>query len=141
MTRTRFGSLLVLAVLLVGCGGDGKARVHGKVTLDGAPMAEGQVVFEKEGSNSAVIPVKNGAGQYVADDRTLDELEGDGRVVFRYVGANPNGSRRDIAGIRNEAGNVVGLMPHPEHAIDALTGPGTDGLGMFVSVLKALVTQ
>jgi phosphoribosylformylglycinamidine synthase subunit PurQ / glutaminase len=86
-----------------------------------------------------VIPLKNGEGQYVADDRTLDMLEADGRVVFRYVGGNPNGSRRDIAGIRNERGNVVGLMPHPEHAIDPLTGPGTDGLGMFVSVLKSLV--
>jgi phosphoribosylformylglycinamidine synthase len=90
-------------------------------------------------SAEIVIPVKNGEGQYVADDATLDELEADGRVVFRYLGANPNGSRRDIAGIRNERGNVVGLMPHPEHAIDPLTGPGTDGLGMFVSVLKALV--
>jgi phosphoribosylformylglycinamidine synthase subunit PurQ / glutaminase len=86
-----------------------------------------------------VIPVKNGEGQYVADDATLDRLEGEGRVVFRYVGDNPNGSRRDIAGITNERGNVVGLMPHPEHAVDALTGPGTDGLGMFVSVLKSLV--
>jgi phosphoribosylformylglycinamidine synthase subunit PurQ / glutaminase len=86
-----------------------------------------------------VIPVKNGEGQYVADDATLDELERSGRVVFRYVDGNPNGSRRDIAGICNEAGNVVGLMPHPEHAIDGLTGPGADGLGMFVSVLKSLV--
>jgi phosphoribosylformylglycinamidine synthase len=86
-----------------------------------------------------VIPLKNGEGQYVADDRTLDQLEAEGRVVFRYLDRNPNGSRRDIAGIRNERGNVVGLMPHPEHAIDPLTGPGTDGLGMFVSVLKALV--
>jgi phosphoribosylformylglycinamidine synthase subunit PurQ / glutaminase len=86
-----------------------------------------------------VIPVKNGEGQYVADDVTLDELERSGRVVFRYVDGNPNGSRRDIAGICNEAGNVVGLMPHPEHAIDDLTGPGADGLGMFVSVLKSLV--
>jgi len=88
-----------------------------------------------------VIPVKNGEGQYVADDATLDELERSGRVVFRYVGDNPNGSGRDIAGICNEAGNVVGLMPHPEHAIDALTGPGTDGLAMFVSVLKSLVSS
>jgi len=87
-----------------------------------------------------VIPVKNGEGQYVADDATLDRLEGEGRVVFRYVGSNPNGSRRDIAGVTNERGNVVGLMPHPEHAVDALTGPGTDGLGMFVSVLKSLVS-
>jgi phosphoribosylformylglycinamidine synthase len=89
--------------------------------------------------SEVTIPVKNGEGQYVADDATLERLEGEGRVVFRYVGSNPNGSRRDIAGIRNDRGNVVGLMPHPEHAIDALTGPGTDGLAMFVSVLKALV--
>jgi phosphoribosylformylglycinamidine synthase I len=87
-----------------------------------------------------VIPLKNGEGQYVAADRTLDELESTGRVVFRYLGGNPNGSRRDIAGIRDEAGNVVGLMPHPEHAIDELTGPGVDGLAMFVSVLKCLVS-
>jgi phosphoribosylformylglycinamidine synthase len=87
-----------------------------------------------------VVPVKNGEGQYVADDQTLDELESDDRVVFRYLGTNPNGSRRDIAGIRNERGNVVGLMPHPEHAIDTLTGPSADGLGMFVSVLKSLVS-
>jgi phosphoribosylformylglycinamidine synthase len=87
-----------------------------------------------------VIPVKNGEGQYVADDATLDDLEASGRVVFRYVGSNPNGSRRDIAGISNEAGNVVGLMPHPEHAIDGLTGPGADGLAMFVSALKSLAT-
>ena len=86
-----------------------------------------------------VIPVKNGEGRYVADDATLDDLESSGRVVFRYVGGNPNGSLRDIAGISNERGNVVGLMPHPEHAIDPLTGPGTDGLAMFVAVLKALV--
>ena len=86
-----------------------------------------------------VIPVKNGEGRYVADATTLDRLEGEGRVVFRYVCGNPNGSLRDIAGIRNEAGNVVGLMPHPEHAIDPLTGPGTDGLAMFVSVLKSMV--
>jgi phosphoribosylformylglycinamidine synthase subunit PurQ / glutaminase len=87
-----------------------------------------------------VIPVKNGEGQYAADEATLDRLEAEGRVVFRYAGGNPNGSRRDIAGITNDRGNVVGLMPHPEHAIDPLTGPGTDGLGMFVSVLKAMVS-
>jgi len=84
-----------------------------------------------------VVPVKNGEGRYVADEQTLDELEATGRVVFRYAGGNPNGALRDIAGIRNEAGNVVGLMPHPEHAIDPLTGPSADGLGMFVSVLKS----
>ncbi len=82
-----------------------------------------------------VVPVKNGEGGYVADQRTLDELEGEGRVVLRYVGDNPNGSYRDIAGIRNEAGTVVGIMPHPEHAIDGLTGPSDDGLRIFTSVL------
>ncbi|HEV7653915.1 MAG TPA: phosphoribosylformylglycinamidine synthase subunit PurQ [Mycobacteriales bacterium] len=87
-----------------------------------------------------VIPVKNGEGGFVADARTLDELESEGRVVARYLDGNPNGSARDIAGIRNAEGNVVGLMPHPEHAVDPLTGPGADGLGFFTSVLKALVT-
>ncbi len=86
-----------------------------------------------------VVPVKNGEGSYTADQRTLDRLEGDGRVVFRYIDGNPNGSARDIAGISNARGNVVGLMPHPEHAIDALTGPTTDGLGLFTSVLASLV--
>jgi phosphoribosylformylglycinamidine synthase I len=81
-----------------------------------------------------VIPLKNGEGGYVADEHTLDRLEAEGRVVFRYVG-NPNGSYRDIAGITNEAGNVVGMMPHPEHATEALTGPSTDGLGIFGSLL------
>jgi phosphoribosylformylglycinamidine synthase subunit PurQ / glutaminase len=85
-----------------------------------------------------VIPLKNGEGGFVADDATLDRLEGDGRVVFRYVGVNPNGSLRDIAGITNERGNVVGLMPHPEHAIEELCGPGTDGLGFFTSALANL---
>jgi phosphoribosylformylglycinamidine synthase I len=85
------------------------------------------------------IPVKNGEGRYVADDRTLDELEAEGRVVARYLDGNPNGSLRDIAGVANAAGNVVGLMPHPEHAIDPLTGPSADGLAFFTSVLKALV--
>jgi phosphoribosylformylglycinamidine synthase I len=82
-----------------------------------------------------VIPLKNMEGGYVADTATLDELEANGRVVARYLGGNPNGSYRDIAGVTNSAGNVVGLMPHPEHAIDALTGPGTDGLGFFRSLL------
>ena len=87
-----------------------------------------------------VVPVKNGEGCYVADEVTLDRLEAEGRVVAYYTGGNPNGSLRDIAGITNERGNVVGLMPHPEHAVEALTGPGTDGLGFFTSVLKALVS-
>ncbi|HST67585.1 MAG TPA: phosphoribosylformylglycinamidine synthase subunit PurQ [Mycobacteriales bacterium] len=86
-----------------------------------------------------VIPVKNGEGGFVADQRTLDELEGEGRVVARYLGGNPNGSARDIAGIANATGTVVGLMPHPEHAVDPLTGPGADGLGFFTSVLTTLV--
>ena len=86
-----------------------------------------------------VVPLKNGEGGYVADERTLDELESHGRVVARYVGDNPNGSYRGIAGISNVAGNVVGLMPHPEHAVDALTGPSTDGLPFFTSVLSSLV--
>jgi phosphoribosylformylglycinamidine synthase subunit PurQ / glutaminase len=86
-----------------------------------------------------LIPVKHGEGRYVADRETLDDLERSGRVVFRYLSGNPNGALNDIAGIANEAGNVVGLMPHPEHAIDALTCPSTDGLGMFTSVLQALI--
>ncbi len=86
-----------------------------------------------------VIPVKHGEGRYVADQATVDALEADGRVAVRYLD-NPNGATNDIAGIRNESGNVVGLMPHPEHAIDPLTGPSTDGLTMFGSVLGALVS-
>jgi phosphoribosylformylglycinamidine synthase subunit PurQ / glutaminase len=85
-----------------------------------------------------LVPVKHGEGRYVADAQTLEELERNGRVVFRYVGNNPNGALNDIAGITNQAGNVVGLMPHPEHAIDDLIGPSADGLTMFTSVLRAL---
>jgi phosphoribosylformylglycinamidine synthase len=85
------------------------------------------------------VVLKNGEGAFVADERTLDELEGEGRVVARYLDVNPNGSLRDIAGITNAAGNVVGLMPHPEHAVEDLCGPGADGLGFFTSVLTATV--
>ena len=85
-----------------------------------------------------VIPVKNGEGRYVADAKTLDALEAENRVIARYVDGNPNGSLRDIAGIRNEAGNVVGLMPHPEHAIEELTGPSLDGQGFFRSLFRHL---
>jgi phosphoribosylformylglycinamidine synthase I len=94
------------------------------------------------------IVLKNQDGQYVADGSTLDRLEGEGRVAFRYViehsvgeegGRNPNGSYRDIAGITNERGNVVGLMPHPEHAVEAGYGPSLDGLKFFTSVLKTVV--
>ena len=95
------------------------------------------------------VVLKNQDGQYVADEHTLQTLEGEGRVVFRYVGANPNGSRNDIAGITNATGNVVGLMPHPEHAVEAGYGPddavgmraGTDGLTVFTSVISTLTTS
>ena len=91
-----------------------------------------------EAGAEILIPLKSGEGGYVAEQSTLDELEGEGRVVFRYAGSNPNGSRDDIAGICSADGRVVGLMPHPEHAIDALTGPSDDGLGMFYSVLDRI---
>ncbi len=87
------------------------------------------------------IVLKNGEGGFVADEATLDRLEGEGQVVVRYLGANPNGSARDIAGICNERGNVVGLMPHPEHCVEELTGPGTDGLAIFTSALSALTAR
>lgn len=105
--------------------------------------------FEK--GQEIVVPLKNQDGQYVADQKTLDELEAENRVAFRYVGFNPNGSRNDIAGITNKRGNVVGLMPHPEHAVEPGFGPsssgfgdvdlrgGADGLGVFTSVLNKLV--
>ena len=86
-----------------------------------------------------VVPVKNGEGRYVAAPADLDRIEGEGRVAVRYVEGNPNGSMRDIAGVTSENGRVVGLMPHPEHAVEDLTGPSTDGLGFFTSVLKAMV--
>ncbi|GAB3186787.1 phosphoribosylformylglycinamidine synthase subunit PurQ [Nesterenkonia suensis] len=92
------------------------------------------------------VPLKNQDGQYVADEETLARLEGEGLVAFRYVGSNPNGSRHDIAGVTNPGGNVVGLMPHPEHAVEAGYGSedstgmrnGTDGLTVFTSVLSSL---
>ena len=90
----------------------------------------------EEGAEVTIV-LKNGEGSFVADEKTLDMLEAEGRVVARYVG-NPNGSQRDIAAITNEAGNVVGIMPHPEHAVEELTGPSLDGLGFFTSVLRAL---
>ena len=94
-----------------------------------------------------VIPLKNGEGGYMADDAALDMLEGEGRVVARYLEVNPNGSRRDIAGITDATGRIVGLMPHPEHAVEAGYGPdtadgmrtGLDGQGFFTSVISALV--
>ena len=88
-----------------------------------------------------VIPLKNGEGCYIAEDKVLDQLEAENRVIARYLDVNPNGSRRDIAGITNEKGNVVGIMPHPEHAVENLTGPTTDGLGFFTSVIKSLINN
>ncbi|WP_179435210.1 phosphoribosylformylglycinamidine synthase subunit PurQ [Microbacterium pseudoresistens] len=100
--------------------------------------------FEK--GQEIVIPLKNGEGGYIASEDTLDRLEGEGLVAFRYAGVNPNGSLRDIAGVTNERGNVVGLMPHPEHATEPGFGPdtsaamrsGTDGLGFFTSAIAAV---
>ena len=86
-----------------------------------------------------VIPLKNGEGGYVADTATLDALEAEGRVVARYLEVNPNGSRRDIAGICDPTGRIVGLMPHPEHAVESLTGPSTDGIGFFASAVRSLL--
>ncbi len=109
---------------------DQKIRIENNSTAWTSSYTEGQEI---------VIPLKNGEGSYQCDDETLKMLEGEGRIVARYVGDNPNGSRNLIAGITNERGNIVGLMPHPEHAVDSLTGPGEDGLGFFTSVLKAMV--
>jgi len=96
-----------------------------------------------------IIPLKNGEGGYIADQATLDRLEGEGQVVFRYLEVNPNGSANDIAGISNARGNVVGLMPHPEHATEPGFGPdtraamrsGTDGLTFFTSAISSLMAN
>jgi phosphoribosylformylglycinamidine synthase I len=93
-----------------------------------------------EPGSTVVIPVKHGDGRYVAQPEIITELEATGRIVFRYVGGNPNGSLADIAGVCSADGRIVGLMPHPEHAIETLTGPTDDGLGMFVSALTALAS-
>ena len=108
---------------------DQRLRIDNASTAWTSAYDEGQEI---------VVPLKNGEGGYVADHATLDRLEADGRVVARYLGGNPNGSLRAIAGISNEAGTVVGLMPHPEHAVESLCGSGTDGLGFFTSALAAL---
>jgi phosphoribosylformylglycinamidine synthase len=108
---------------------DQRLRVESTASPWTASYAEGQEI---------VVPLKNGEGCYVASEETLDELEGEGRVVARYLDVNPNGSMRDIAGVRNARGNVVGLMPHPEHAVEEGFGPGTDGLGFF-TLVEALV--
>ncbi|HEY1531995.1 MAG TPA: phosphoribosylformylglycinamidine synthase subunit PurQ [Galbitalea sp.] len=100
-----------------------------------------------EANDEIVIPMKNADGRFVADDETLKRIEGQGQVVFRYIEVNPNGSLNDIAGVSNERGNVVGLMPHPEHATEPGFGPdtdaamssGTDGLKFFASAISTLV--
>ena len=108
---------------------DQRLRVESSASPWTASYTEGQEI---------VVPLKNGEGCYVASEATLDELEAEGRVVARYLEVNPNGSMRDIAGVRNARGNVVGLMPHPEHAVEDGFGPGTDGLGFF-TLVEALV--
>jgi phosphoribosylformylglycinamidine synthase subunit PurQ / glutaminase len=102
-----------------------------------SPLSGGQRTDKSEESVTLSIPVKHGEGRYYAPDDVLDEIEAKGQVAYRYApGQNPNGSARDIAGVRNEAGNVLGLMPHPEHAVDPLTG-STDGLKIFEAVAGA----
>jgi phosphoribosylformylglycinamidine synthase I len=86
------------------------------------------------------VVLKSGEGAYVADEATLAGLAARGQILARYASGNPNGSAGDVAGVVSEAGNVVGLMPHPEHAVDPLTGPSADGLGFFASVLSTVVT-
>ncbi len=110
---------------------DQRLRIESTSTMWTSDYRTGAVV---------TIVIKNGEGGYVADGDTLDRLEGEGRVVARYLSGNPNGSSRDIAGVANERGNVVGLMPHPEHAVESLCGAGTDGLPFFTSVLGALAS-
>ncbi len=102
-----------------------------------------------EHGQEIIVPLKNGDGGYIADDETLKRLEGEGLVAFRYAGVNPNGSMNDIAGLTNERGNVVGLMPHPEHAVEEGFGPntpqamrsGVDGLDLFKSGLEAIAAR
>ncbi|MCU1411569.1 MAG: phosphoribosylformylglycinamidine synthase [Rhodoglobus sp.] len=104
---------------------------------------------EFSAGDEIVIPLKNADGRFVADAAEIERIEGNGQVVFRYVGVNPNGSMNDIAGVSNERGNVVGLMPHPEHATEPGFGPdmpdamrsGTDGLRFFTSALAALLSH
>ncbi len=110
---------------------DQRLRIESTSTAWTSSYAPGQEI---------VVPLKNGEGCYVADTATLDRLEGEGRVVARYLGPDPNGSMRSIAGVASPRGNVVGLMPHPEHAVEEGFGPSTDGLGFF-SLLEALVVD
>ena len=108
---------------------DQRLRVETAATAWTRDYAAGQEVL---------VPLKSGEGRYVADAATVERLEGEGRVVFRYLGDDPNGALAGIAGISSADGRVVGLMPHPEHAVDPLTGPSRDGLAVFTSVLGAV---
>ncbi|MBC7589773.1 MAG: phosphoribosylformylglycinamidine synthase subunit PurQ [Salinibacterium sp.] len=116
---------------------DQKLRVENATTAWTSEYAAGAEI---------VIPLKNADGRFVADEETIRRIEGNGQVVFRYVDVNPNGSMNDIAGVANERGNVVGLMPHPEHATEPGFGPdmtdamrsGTDGLAFFTSAIATL---
>jgi phosphoribosylformylglycinamidine synthase len=118
---------------------DQRLRVENADTAWTSAFEQGQEI---------VTPLKNGDGGYIADAETLSRIEGEGLVAFRYVGVNPNGSLDDIAGLTNERGNVVGLMPHPEHAVEPGFGPdtpsamrsGVDGLGFFTSAIDAVVS-
>ncbi len=107
------------------------------IAVDGPETSDIRTFQAHRPGGSLSIPAKHGEGRYFAPEGVLDRLEADGQVAYRYApGQNPNGSARDIAGVRNEAGNVVGLMPHPEHAVDPLTG-STDGLRVFEAVAAA----
>jgi phosphoribosylformylglycinamidine synthase I len=111
--------------------------VHRQVDLLEADGPKRTLGVAKSAHRRLSVPVKHGEGRYWAPDEVLDELEAKGQVAYRYApGQNPNGSARDIAGVRNESGNVVGLMPHPEHAVDPLTG-STDGLRIFQALAGA----
>jgi phosphoribosylformylglycinamidine synthase len=107
---------------------DQRLRIDSTATAWTGDLQRGQEIL---------VPLKSGEGRFVADAATIAQLEDEGRVVFRYAGGNPNGALADIAGISSADGRVVGLMPHPEHAVDALTGPSEDGLALFTSVLHA----
>jgi phosphoribosylformylglycinamidine synthase len=111
-------------------------EVRVRIERDGTPWTSGY----QRGQEISVV-LKSGQGAYLADEATLARLETGGQVVARYAGGSPNGAVHDIAAVANPAGNVVGIMPHPEHAIDPLTGPGSDGLGFFTSVLRSLVAR
>lgn len=118
---------------------DQRLRVENASTAWTSGFEQGQEI---------VIPLKNGDGGYICSAETLARIEGEGLVAFRYLGVNPNGSLDDIAGLTNPGGNVVGLMPHPEHAVEPGFGPdtreamrsGTDGLTFFTSAIASLVT-